>query len=375
MSSPRPENAADVIVVGGGVIGMMTARELAVAGRRVALLERGHTGSEASWAGGGIVSPLYPWRYPEAVTALATPAQEAYPRLAASLLAETGIDPELFPCGMLMLDAADAFDARTWAAAQGRRLEAWGAVRLQQEMPGLATHWTSGLWMPTVANIRNPRLLQALRASLLALGVVIHEQAEVVAWRQGAGTVSAALTSDGRAFDAADFVVCGGAWTGKLLQQAGQEVALRPVRGQMLLYRLEPGELSCIVLAEGRYVIPRRDGHVLCGSTLEETGFDKSTTAEALASLAASAARLWPALQGREPVAQWAGLRPAAPNGIPYIGRVPGSGNLWVNAGQFRNGLVLAPASARLLADLLLARTPAVDPHPYQILQQDLTAR
>lgn len=222
--------------------------------------------------------------------------------------------------------------------------------------------------MPAIANVRNPRLLQALRASLQRLGVCIHAQTEVVQWRRERNRVTAAVAQDGRAFSAGQFVVCGGAWSAALLQAAGTaSVPVRPVRGQMLLYRLAPGALPCIVLAEGRYVIPRRDGHVLCGSTLEESGFDQSTTADARISLMTSAARLWPALAREMPLQHWAGLRPAAPDGIPFIGRLPGCDNLWVNAGQFRNGLVLAPASARLLADQVLGREPVPDPHPYQV--------
>lgn len=366
MAHSPATSPADVLVVGGGVLGMMTARELALAGRRVTLLERGQTGREASWAGGGIVSPLYPWRYPAAVTALATPAQAAYPALAGALRAETGIDPEYFPCGMLMLDARDEAEALAWARSHGREVLPETGAQSRARVPGLAPHWRAGLWMPTVANVRNPRLLQALRASLAHHGVAVVEGAEVNGWRMTGGRVQAACVADGREFAAAEFVVCGGAWSGHLLASAGHPVELRPVRGQMLLYK--PASVPpCIVLAEGRYVIPRRDGHVLCGSTLEETGFDKSTTEEALASLRVSAARLWPALADEAPVLQWAGLRPAAPEGIPYIGAVPGRDNLWVNAGQFRNGLVLAPASARLLADLLLRRDPAIDPAPYRL--------
>jgi glycine oxidase len=359
---------ADVIVVGGGVMGMMTARELALAGRRVLLLERGQVGAEASWAGGGIVSPLYPWRYPPAVTALAHLAQQAYPVLASRLLADTGIDPEYFSCGMLLVDAEDARDARAWAGIQGQMLKVLGGESLSRQVPGLGPGWRSGLWMPAIANIRNPRLLAALAASLRALGVDVREQAAVVDWRQAGGRVTAAVTGSGEAFAADSFVVCGGAWSSRLLAPLRAGLPVKPVRGQMLMYRLAPGELPAIILGEGRYVIPRRDGHVLCGSTLEEAGFDTVPTAVAYDSLMKSAGRLWPALCGSLPVAQWAGLRPAAPNGIPFIGRVPEFDNLWVNAGQFRNGLVLAPASAQLLADLLLGREPRVDPRPYQVL-------
>lgn len=361
---------SDVVIVGAGVIGLMTARMLALSGCRVTVLERGEPGREASWAGGGIVSPLYPWRYPAAVTALSQQARQAYPVLVQELLDETGIDAELVACGMLMLDADDARDALAWADVQKESVLRHDGNSLRQRMPWLSTHWHEGLLMPGIAHVRNPRLLQALQASLRRLKVDVIAQAEVVSASGTGSKLESLKTSDGREFSADHFVVCGGAWSRGLLGvlEMASPPSVRPVRGQMLLYRLPPGTLPCMVMADGRYVIQRRDGHVLCGSTLEETGFDKGITDAARESLMASAARLLPALANEQPVAQWAGLRPGSPNGIPFIGRAPEKDNLWVNAGHFRNGLVLAPASARLLANLLQGEKPSLDPLPYQCL-------
>lgn len=361
---------SDVLIIGAGIMGLMTARALALAGCRVTVLERGEPGREASWAGGGIVSPMYPWRYSPAVTALAQEAMRAYPVLVDELRDETGIDAELMPCGMLMLDIEDARDALAWAQAQGEPMRRYDQAALHAQMPWLASHWHEGLLMPRIAHVRNPRLLQALQVSLQRLGVSVISHAEVVAATVSGAQVKRVRTADGREFAADTVVVCGGAWSRGLLEIMEMAVPppVRPVRGQMLMYRLAPGILPCMVMAEGRYVLQRRDGHILCGSTLEETGFDKSITESARESLMASAVRLLPALAGVEPVLQWAGLRPGTPNGIPFIGRVPDKDNLWVNAGQYRNGLVLAPASATLLADLLLGRTPVLDAAPYQCL-------
>jgi len=360
------------VVVGGGVNGLLTARALATEGWTVTLLERGQTGREASWAGGGIVSPLYPWRYSAPVTALAKAARAAYPQLAAVLLAETGIDPEFERCGMLMLDAHDAEVAQDWALAEGEVLQSLPAAALQARAPWLAPCWQQGLWMPAIANIRNPRLLQALLRSLQLRQVRVETGAEAVALLRSGDGVGGVRTADGREFAAEAVVLCGGAWTATLLRDFGlMAPPVRPVRGQMLLYRLAPGTLPCIVLAEGRYVIPRRDGHVLCGSTLEEAGFDKSVTQAALDSLRASAARLLPVLATQVPIAQWAGLRPGSPAGVPFIGAVPGVDGLWVNAGQFRNGLVLAPASVQLLVEQMAGRAPTLDPAPYRWVPAD----
>ncbi|MFN3587055.1 MAG: NAD(P)/FAD-dependent oxidoreductase, partial [Moraxellaceae bacterium] len=323
-------------------------------------------GREASWAGGGIVSPLYPWRYPPAVTALSREARAAYPALCKALHAATGIDPEFTPTGLLMLDAVDATEALQWSAAGDEQMQTLSTSDLAAGYPWLASHWRQGLWMPSIANVRNPRLLKALAADLVRRGVtlVTHAAVRGLQWR-GPRAVAVQL-ADGRAYPAEVIVLAGGAWTSRLLLAGEAVPAVRPVRGQMLLYRVAPGQLPCIVLAEGRYVIPRRDGHVLCGSTLEERGFDVSVTAAARDSLQASAARLLPALARAQPVAQWAGLRPATTDGLPYIGRVEGTDNVWLNTGQFRNGLVLAPASARLLAELMTGAAPFIDPTPYR---------
>lgn len=357
-----------MLVVGGGIMGLMTARELALSGCRVTLLERSMPGREASWAGGGIVSPLYPWRYPPAVTALSRHARATYPQLVAALAQETGIDPELDPCGMLMLDAEDVRDALAWAASEQELVQRFDQVSLQQQWPWLADGWQDGLFMPGIAHVRNPRLLQALYASLDHLGVPVVTGADVNGSIPDGNRIAAVTTRDGREFSADQMILCGGAWSRILLDGMGAGFALpvRPVKGQMLLYRAQPGLLPCMVMSNGRYLIPRKDGHILCGSTLEETGFEKETSLDARLSLMQTAGRLLPALAGLEPVAQWAGLRPGSPNGIPFIGRVPGKDNLWVNAGHYRNGLVLAPASARLIVDLVLQRTPVLDPAPYQ---------
>lgn len=365
---------SDFQIIGGGVIGLLMARELASAGASVTVIERGKCCSESSWAGGGIVSPLYPWRYCAAVTALASQAQSAYPALAAALLAETGLDPELETTGLLMLDAQDAPQALAWAAATGKKMQVLNAEGIRSHEASLGKHFEHGLWMPDIANIRNPRLGQALLASLQKQqGVQILEHAELLRLEavQNAGkrqVRTLKVSQGGRllSLPAGQVVVAAGAWSGRLLASMGRALPVVPVKGQMLLYEAPARLLSSIVLSQGRYLIPRRDNLILVGSTLEHDGFDKSLTAEACESLRESAIAMVPALANIPVKQQWAGLRPGAPEGIPRIGLLSSWSNLHVNAGHFRNGLVLAPASAQLLADILLGRPPVLDPAPYQ---------
>ncbi len=217
-----------------------------------------------------------------------------------------------------------------------------------------------------VAQVRNPRLGQALRASLLCRGIDVQEGTQVQRLTTAGGRVTGVETGAGTVHSDVVVVACG-AWSAGLLGPLGASLPVVPVRGQMVLFEARPGTLHRIVLNAGRYVIPRRDGRVLAGSTLEYVGFDRSTTEWALAELRVAAEGLIPALGVFPVVRHWSGLRPGSPDEAPYIGQAPDQKGLYVNAGHFRNGVVTAPASARLLADLILERPPILDPAPFDL--------
>ncbi|MDM8347604.1 glycine oxidase ThiO [Pseudomonas sp. sp1636] len=360
----QSSNGPKVVILGGGVIGLLSARSMALTGASVCLLEKSEIGQEASWAGGGIVSPLYPWRYSPAVTALAHWSQDFYPQLGAQLLADTGIDPEVYVTGLYWLDQEQAAPL-AWAAREQRPMRAVPVEAVYRAVPALARGFSRALHMPEVANVRNPRLLKALRTALAQMpNVTVHEQCAVSGFIREGARICGVRTAAGE-IRGDHVVVAAGAWSGELLRSLGIELPVEPVKGQMILYKCAEDFLTSIVLANGRYAIPRRDGHILIGSTLEHVGFDKVPTAEALAGLKASAVGLLPALADAEVVGHWAGLRPGSPKSLPFIGPVPGHAGLWLNCGHFRNGLVLAPASCQLLTDLLLGQEPIIDPAPY----------
>ncbi|MBB3141321.1 glycine oxidase ThiO [Halomonas organivorans] len=361
----------DFLIIGGGVIGMMTAWQLAEAGHEVTLVERGTCGGEASWAGGGIVSPLYPWRHSAPISQLASWSEGRYPHLAGLLAEATGIDPEFRRQGLLYLDLEDAPQAMAWAGRVDKPLSRIDAYAVYAREPRLAEGLEGGLWMPTLGSLRNPRLGQALRAMLQALpGIALHEHCPVERLVVERGRIQGVDTAAGR-FTAGRVVLCGGAWTAQLLAPLGIALPVRPVKGQMMVFKTPTVTgsrqwLERVVLSGGRYLIPRADGRVLVGSTLEEAGFDKTPTREARESLQASAVSMLPALAECEVEHHWSGLRPGAPDGLPFIGEIPGVAGLFVNAGHYRNGLVLAPAATRLLVDQLLGRPAILDPMPFQ---------
>lgn len=355
---------ADCVVIGAGLVGMLSALELSRAGMKVRLLEKGQAGKESTWAGGGILSPLYPWRYADAVSQLANWSQAHYPDLCEELRDQSGIDPQYTRSGLLIADPGDIQPVTDWADRFDMKVDIVGPTECRQFEPELGLDPHTAVWLPGIAQVRNPRLAQALVRTLENRGVEISTGAEVTGLEISADRVSAVNTSCESVY-ADNFVIAAGAWTGRLMQGSGLHLPIVPVRGQMILFRGPPGLVSRITLSENRYVIPRRDGRVLVGSTLEHTGFEKQTTETARSELLQAAIRIIPALESIDIEHHWAGLRPGSPEGIPVIGPHPGFGNLYINAGHFRNGVVLGPASVRVLADSLLERAPALPAEPY----------
>jgi glycine oxidase len=356
----------DCIVVGGGLIGMLTARFLREEGADVLVIERNRLGCESSWAGGGILSPLYPWRYPDAVTYLAKDSQRYYAHFAQTLLEETGIDPEWVKSGLLVLDKEEKTQAQTWGKDYEVSLEILELEALKECEPLLGEEFNEGLWMPSIAQIRNPRLVKALRASLKTRGIRYVEQKKVLSLSMLQGVVKGVNTAN-ETIEAERVLIASGAWSPQLIPLQFSPIKVEPVRGQMIVFRAKPDTLQHIVLYRGHYAIPRKDGRILVGSTIEYVGFNKQISEEALGVLSDAAVEMIPSILDFPIEHHWSGLRPGTSSGIPYIGEHPEIEGLYLNCGHFRNGVVLGLSSARLAADIMLRKTPALSPEAYSI--------
>ncbi len=356
---------ADVLIIGGGVIGLTTAYFLATrAAAKVAVLDRGRLGGEASWAGAGIIPPGR--RGTRASGSSAETPIEWLRAVSGSMIADlskelqdaVGVDNGYRVSGGIELAGHEPIDTAAWT----REGIEWSEVQgeqLQDIEPALATASAPTYFLPGMAQIRNPRHLQALMAAAAQRGVELRPDCPALGFECVGGRISALHTIEGRRVHD-QYLVCAGAWTDTLLAPLGCRIHTRPIRGQIALLRTPKAVLRRIVQAGKRYLVPRDDGRVLVGSTEEDAGFDASTTATGIGDLLRFASELAPVLGQAEVERSWAGLRPGNEDGLPTLGRVFGFDNLWVAGGHFRAGLQLSAATALVMSEALAGRPTSI---------------
>lgn len=356
----------DVVVVGGGIVGLSIALAAAERGARVIVLERGKPGREASWAGAGII---YAWSLSHAKTGfdwLMAKGAELHASAASRFLESTGIDTEFRRSGEILVTKPEATDpseldrdlsALNSHGSAARRITMEQARALE---PELSSALRGAVEVPEVARFRPPRHLRALELACARAKVRVISEDAVLSIASKDGHVIGVRTET--ALYTGDHVVlAAGAWTATLLAGLGINAPIRPLRGQIALLKTPSPILQRVISTGYEYLVPRDDGRVLVGSTREDVGFDKRTTAAAIRGLLASAAVMAPALEGADVEMTWAGLRPATPDGMPIIGAIPGHAGLWIAAGHTRYGLHLGPITGAVMAELMISGKTEVD--------------
>jgi glycine oxidase len=359
-------SGADVLVVGGGVVGCALARELAGRGARVALAERGQIGGEASGAAAGLLTPQAESMTRGRLFDAGLASRALYPGWIGSLEDETGAEVGYRKTGALVCALTEEEERRLESCLAWQR-EALLPVETYEgrAIPAALRRHVSprvrrALFFPDEAFVHCPRLMAALARSLDLRGVRVHVGSTVVQLRVEAGRCRGAGTPAGP-LEADAVVDAAGAWAG-LLGGLPWDLPVRPVRGQIVALRTEDPP-PAVVQSEEVYLVPRSDGKLLAGATVEEAGFRKEVTADGVAGLLAGALRLSPGLGGAAFDGAWAGLRPGSPDGLPMLGE-SGLPGLWLAAGHFRSGVLLAPWTARALADRM-AGAPVPDLAPF----------
>ncbi|MES2664339.1 MAG: FAD-dependent oxidoreductase, partial [Pseudomonadota bacterium] len=296
---------------------------------------------------GGILSPIIPWEEPKNLMALIEWSQTEYPQLCRELFKKTGINPEWQQSGYLMLQLEQSSEINQWCSQYAEEYSWLDASELERRFPRSTISLNEGLWLPKIAQIRNPRLLNALRKW-------VHRQQKVQVYKCDVSDIADHVShfeikTTEQIFSCSHVIVAAGAWSQKLLQPWWPTPWIKPMHGQMLCFKPPQSSLSSIVGIGHQYAIPRRDGNILFGSTLEDVGFEKSTTEAGRQELEKLAYELEPNWKGYL-VHHWSGLRPAAD--YPRVQKV--KDGLWINAGHYRNGLTLAPVSAFALVEAMV---------------------
>ncbi|MEM7083580.1 MAG: glycine oxidase ThiO [Pseudomonadota bacterium] len=339
-----------IVVIGGGVIGLASAWELAARGHAVRVFDKGPIGQGASRAAGGIVSPLRPWQAHTVVDRLAASSRALYGDFVKRLIDQSGVDPQYRQSGMVVVGDTHKHAAQEWALNTGRDLKWLDRAGLTKLVPDIG-RVREGVYLDDIYQVRNPLLITALERACIKLGVELRPNEAVDTLLKQGLNVTGVRTKNAEI--CADLVViAAGAWSDGLCSALHARLNVTPVRGQMIWYQDSPERAGRPIVDDGEhYIVTRRDGVTLVGSTVENVGFDQGITDKALIRLKNKAKNLIPGLGELTPLGQWSGLRPGRAHGIPLIGAYPGLDGLFLNTGHFRNGITLAPASVQMLAD------------------------
>lgn len=353
--------------MGGGVIGLSVARALA---RKqvgsVLLVERGELGREASFAAAGMLAPQAEANVADDFFQLCCRSRDLYPTFAAQLFEETGIDVELDNTGTLYcaFTEHDRLEIETrfeWQRRFGLSVEQLTPTEARELEPNLSEKVLGGLRFPLDTQVENRQLLRALIAANEKLAVKSYANTIVESLRIERGRVTGVTTSRG-SLNTRNVVIAGGAWTSFIkTENHAPAIRIEPVRGQMMCFDTHPALARHVIYSPRGYLVPRRDGRLLAGSTTEDAGFVKEVTAGGLESIRRHALEIVPGMAELKLADAWAGLRPRAPDELPVLGKTCETDGLFFATGHYRNGILLAPLTGELIAALIADNVVAAE--------------
>lgn len=349
---------ADVVIVGGGIVGCSIAFELAKASAQVCVLEQGRFGEESSAAAAGMLSGQHGVTNFGPRYHLHHEARELHATLAEELRDSTGLDVQFCRWGLLDLlftpgEVRAADRCYTAQLQQGLRVERLSREETLRLEPALTSDLQGSIRFPDEAHVHNGRLTIALAEAARRVGAELRSgEAAVALLRQGDRLVGV-QTPQGT-IQAETVVVANGAWSSHLVRSLGLVLPVRPMRGQMLAVRTVPRAVNQVIYGHHMYVVPRPDGETLIGATVEDIGFRKEVTLAGLEELVQAGRHIAPGIMHESVVRTWAGLRPGSPDGLPLVGPVDGLRGLVLAVGHYRNGILLGPLTGLLLKQLLV---------------------
>ena len=349
--------AFDVAVAGSGIVGSSIAWRLAQAGLRVALVDAGRMGGEASWAAAGMLAPGGEIDAPSPWTCFALDSLRAYPAFVAELESESGVRIDFQRRGAIEVaattDEMAALDARaTLQTPLGIPSAPLSPEQVWGEVPCASRDIAGGRFYPEDALVDPRDLMSSLRAACAARGVEIREGMRVAAIRPASGAVE--IVTEKGVLTVGTAVLAAGAWSSLIPVEGFSILRAFPVRGHLMRFQVDPGVLGPILRRGHTYLLQRSSGYLVAGASSEECGFDRTLDPEVLSGIHRHASELLPMLGGRVPHESWLGFRPGIEGDRPVIERVGGTA-LWLAYGHYRNGILLAPATAARVAAAITA--------------------
>ena len=357
-----------VLIVGGGIVGFGIAMRLAQGGAEVTVFERSMPGTEASFAAGGILGAQAEADRPGPFLDLCVESRARFPAFAREVEELAGVDVGYLPSGVLEVASSEraheALATRVrWQTQSGLAAELLSGAEARAMEPELSPELLGAAYFPDDHQVDNRKLMRGLMLACGALGVTVQlGHVQTVHLEHGRAT---GVDVDGALQRGDAVVLAAGAWSGLIQGWGLSGPHIRPARGQMLMFQTQRPLLRKIIYTERGYLIPRADGRIIAGSTLEFTGFQKVVTAAGIARIVGQALLACPALEHAELIESWSGLRPYSDDRLPFLGAGP-SGGLFLATGHFRNGILLAPVTADLIADAVLGRRPTLSLAPFR---------
>lgn len=331
----------DVLIIGGGLIGLATAIALSQKGAKVTVVERDQCGRGATWAAAGMLAPEAE-RLEGDLLEFGIRSREMYPQWIANLMQLSGQDCGYWCCGMIapVLEESD----RQVISEHPKYINREESHKRQS---GLGEAILGSLWLPEDGQVNNRHLTQALLIAARSLSIKILEGTEVYQIVRDQKRVMHLDTSAGK-LQSDRYVLATGAWTRSLLP-----LPIKPIKGQMLSVFDGDRQLQRVIYAPSCYIVPRQDGLIVIGTTVEDNGFSQGNTAAGIAQLLNRAITVYPAIADMQITETWWGFRPHAPNEVPLLGASDYE-NLILATGHYRNGILFAPITAKLITDFMV---------------------
>ena len=355
------KGSADVVIIGGGVIGLAIARGLALRGvRDVCVIERATLGTEASFAAAGMLLPQVEADAEDDFFKLACRSRDLYPSFVAALREETGVEVELDTTGTLYLafnehDLEEIEKRYRWQARAGLAVELLSGGAAREFEPCISASVLGALRFPNDIQVENRRLLSALANSVNGLGIDVLTETTVESLMIERSRVNGVQTSRG-SIRCKSIVIAAGTWSSLLLRSSVlPDPVIQPVRGQMICLESKPQLTRHVLYSPRGYLVPRQDGRLLAGSTSEHAGFAKRVTAGGISSILQNTLEISPAIATLPVVDTWAGLRPRPADGLPVLGACGEIDGVIYATGHYRNGILLAPLTADLITEVIVA--------------------